>query len=97
MLSLSEYITISLDTNLFFLRIMKEHAFFLEIAFMQKEDRCIDKAKYFRESYESLLSEAADMAPGRVSRKAVKSNSLLHVIPWKLKRFQVVSHASPST
>jgi hypothetical protein len=77
MLSLSEYITISLDTNLFFLRIMKEHAFFLEIAFMQKEDRCIDKAKYFRESYESLLSEAADMAPGRVSRKAVKSEQFV--------------------
>ena len=44
---------------------------------MQKEDRCIDKAKYFRESYESLLSEAADMAPGRVSRKAVKSEQFV--------------------
>lgn len=77
MLSLSEYITNSLDTNLFFLRIMKEHSFFLEIAFPSKEEKCIEKVKYFRECYESLLSEAADMAPGRVSRRALKSEQFV--------------------
>ena len=37
MLSLSEYITISLDTNLFFLRIMKEHAFFLRLLLCKRK------------------------------------------------------------
>ena len=31
MLTQKEFITMSLDLNLFFLRIMKEHSFFLEI------------------------------------------------------------------
>lgn len=77
MLSLNEYITHSLDTNLFFLRIMKEHAFFLELGFMPKDLVAKEKAQYFRECYESLLSEAADLACGNVSHRALASNQFV--------------------
>lgn len=74
MISTNEYITYSLDTNLFFLRIMKEHAFFLELGFMPKDQKAKEKAQYFRECFENLLSEATDMACGNVSHRALASN-----------------------
>ena len=34
----SEYIRLSLELHLFFDRIMKEHSFFLEVAFLEKDN-----------------------------------------------------------
>jgi hypothetical protein len=77
MLSKDEFITMSLDLNLFFLRIMKEHSFFLEIGFGPKDCKLASEAKDFRIHFEKLLSEAADLADGNVSYNAVKSNQFV--------------------
>lgn len=77
MISGNEFITMSLDINLLFLRIMKEHAFFLEIGFLPRDKEMAQKAKYFRECFESLLSEATDLSCGNVSHRALASNQFV--------------------
>ena len=44
MLSRSEYVRQSLETHLFFGRIMKEHAFFLQVGFTPRDDKYIRHA-----------------------------------------------------
>lgn len=43
------YITLSLETHLFFSRIMKEHALFLEAGFPCKDTNRIEKSDYYRQ------------------------------------------------
>jgi len=73
MLSKNDFITMSLDINLFFLRIMKEHSFFLEIAFTPVNSQMASEAQNYRIGFEKLLAEATDLADGNVSRKALES------------------------
>jgi hypothetical protein len=73
----SEFITMSLDLNLFFLRIMKEHSFFIEIAFTPKDKQLACEAQKFRINFENLLTEAVNIANGNVSQNAVNSNQFV--------------------
>ncbi len=77
MLSTNEFITMSLDLNLFFLRIMKEHSFFLEVGFTPKDCQLVCEAKNFRIGFENLLCEATELANGNVGYKALKSNQFV--------------------
>ena len=52
MLTRNEYITMSIDLNLFFLRIMKEHSLFLELGFTRRDIRSANEAKNFRIAFE---------------------------------------------
>lgn len=74
MISQKEFITMSLDLNLFFLRIMKEHSFFLEIGFTPRDKNIGEKAGMFRQRFEQLLSEATAFANGNVSANALSSH-----------------------
>ena len=74
MISQKEFITMSLDLNLFFLRIMKEHSFFLEIGFTPSDKKMGEKAGMFRKRFEQLLSEATTLASGNVSANALSSH-----------------------
>jgi hypothetical protein len=64
----------SLDLNLFFLRIMKEHSFFLEVGFTPRDKDMAERARMFRERFEQLLSEATALANGNVSANLLTSN-----------------------
>ncbi|PKM74414.1 MAG: hypothetical protein CVU91_00675 [Firmicutes bacterium HGW-Firmicutes-16] len=77
MLYMNEFITKSLDLNLFFLRIMKEHAFFLELGFAPKDAKMASDAKNFRMEFERLLTEAVELSNGNVSYEAVESRQLV--------------------
>lgn len=50
-----EYVTLSLETHLFFGRIMKEHSLFLLAGFPAKETEFIQRADQFREEFEDTL------------------------------------------
>lgn len=76
MISQKEFITMSLDLNLFFLRIMKEHSFFLEIGFTPKDKNMGERAGTFRQRFEQLLSEATALANGNVSANALNSRQV---------------------
>lgn len=66
----------SLDLNLFFLRIMKEHSFFLEIGFTPKNKNMGEQAAMFRRGFEQLLTEATTLANGNVSANALSSHQI---------------------
>ena len=69
------YITLSLETHLFFGRIMKEHALFLAAGFPCKNEEWFDSAEYFRQQFEILLIEVIKLSSGRINNPILKSNS----------------------
>ncbi|OQB21570.1 MAG: hypothetical protein BWY11_02167 [Firmicutes bacterium ADurb.Bin182] len=77
MLTQREFITMSIDLNLFFLRIMKEHSFFLQVAFTPKDSALAAEAADFVAGFEKLLSEATDLADGVVSRDTLNSRQIV--------------------
>lgn len=64
---IQNYIALSLETHLFFSRIMKEHSLFLEAGFPCKDNGWINQADYFRQQFEELLSEVVKISSGRVN------------------------------
>lgn len=57
---MENYVNLSLETHLFFGRIMKEHALFLEAGFPCVNENWIQRADNFREQFEDLLREVAE-------------------------------------
>lgn len=73
MLTRREFVTMSVDINLFFLRIMKEHSLFLELGFTPKDRTFGEQAAEFRRGFERLLSEAVALADGNASGAVLSS------------------------
>ena len=74
---MQQYKILSIETHLFFARIMKEHALFLEAGFPCKEEACIQKADWFRCQFEELLRDAVRLGDGRISNRVVRSEELV--------------------
>lgn len=72
-----DYATLSIETHLFFARIMKEHALFLEAGFPCFEKEWIEEAEAFRRSFEELLQDALKMAEGNVHEAVIRSHELV--------------------
>lgn len=77
MLSREEYIQISLEINLFFQRIMKEHMLLIETHLPPIETALITEADILKRSMEQLLSETVILANGNISENAIKSNEFV--------------------
>lgn len=76
MLTQKDFITLSIDLNLFFLRIMKEHSFFLQIAFTPRDESWGAEAESFKIGFERLLSKATKLANGLVGSNTLRSNQI---------------------
>lgn len=74
---MENYVTLSIETHLFFARIMKEHALFLEAGFPCKNEDWIEKADFFRQQFEELLRDTLSIGNGRINRCIVNSNELV--------------------
>lgn len=74
---MENYITLSLETHLFFSRIMKEHAFFLGAGFPCKNEDWIQKADSFRQQFEKLLADVIKISNGRVNSPILESDELV--------------------
>lgn len=72
-----EYVKNSLELHLFFDRIMKEHAFFLDVAFMDKDREYKAIAKEFQRRFTAFLEEVIDLANGHVSEEILESGELV--------------------
>lgn len=72
-----EFTTRSLELQLFFGRIMKEHSFFLEISFTQRDANLINQANAFRTQFDYLLSEAVSLANGNVTSGVLQSGEVV--------------------
>ncbi len=77
MLSNEEFVIQSLDINLFFLRIMKEHAFFLEGGFTPVNSDLARQADTFKKKYEALLTEAVTLTGGCISPGVASSGEVV--------------------
>lgn len=74
---MSNYVTLSLETHLFFGRIMKEHALFLLAGFPAGENRMREKADMFREAFEDGLRYVVQVSDGRVGGKVLESGEVV--------------------
>ena len=63
---MNNYVMLSLETHLFFSRIMKEHSLFLMAGFPSKNDDSIKNADWYREKVEDLLRQVLQMSEGVV-------------------------------
>lgn len=74
---MENYVTLSIETHLFFSRIMKEHSLFLEAGFPCKEEEWTKKADWFRQQFENLLRDTLSIGNGRINRCILESNELV--------------------
>ncbi|HVJ50581.1 DUF2935 domain-containing protein [Desulfitobacterium sp.] len=77
MLSNEEYIQHSLELNLFFMRILKEHAFFLESAFGPNDQALAQQAEVLKNEFSALLAETLCLADGLLSPEVLSSGELV--------------------
>lgn len=71
------YISISIETNLFFARIMKEHSLFLEAGFPCADESWIQRADFFRTQFEELLRDTVRVSNGIVNCDLLKSDEIV--------------------
>lgn len=76
MQKMKEYVTTTLETHLFFGRIMREHALFLLAAFPAGEMEYRKKADWFREQFERALEQTVRLADGMVSEDVLSSGEV---------------------
>jgi hypothetical protein len=77
MLSREEYIRLSLELNLFFARIAKEHSIFLETSFTGRDVRFTEEADNFKVQFEGLLAETIALSNGVISPEVAMSGELI--------------------
>lgn len=90
MLTSSEYIRQSLELHLFFARIMKEHAFFLQVGFTPKDIVYSDKADYYRNEFDDFLGEIVQLSNGVVRSSVLQSGEV--ITPYTLNAETVTSN-----
>ena len=73
MLSNAEYIQRSMEYNLFWVRIMKEHAIFIEASLPPTLIQAAQQADYFRKQFSVLLAETIRLSGGIVPGSVIQS------------------------
>ena len=79
---MQNYVRASLELHLFFARIMKEHAFFLQAGFMPVNEEYICEAKKCREEFEKFLAEIVRLSNCMVCSEILESGEI--VTPYTL-------------
>lgn len=72
-----DYVILSIETHLFFARIMKEHSLFLMAGFPCCEKDFIEEAEYYYHKFEELLQETLQIADGNVHEAVINSQELI--------------------
>ncbi len=76
MISKQDFITQSLELNLFFLRIMKEHSIFLEASLPPKNKDLISQADALKNEFAALLSRAITLSDGILPSQVLESDEI---------------------
>ncbi|NLX61529.1 MAG: DUF2935 domain-containing protein [Tissierellia bacterium] len=77
MLTRKDFIKKSLEYNLFFARIMKEHMIFIESGLLTIDSTLVLEGEELKESFEDILKEAINLANGAVDKAVLNSNELV--------------------
>jgi hypothetical protein len=83
LLSSLHFIRQSLETHLFFARIMKEHSFFLEVGFTPRDMNFSQQADDFRREFDRLLGDVVSLSNGVVSPGVLQSGEV--ITPYTLE------------
>ncbi len=73
----NKFIQDSLELNLFYLRIMKEHALFLQLGFTPKNKQLATEADSLKKRLTALLSQTAKLSKGYISDMVMASGELV--------------------
>ncbi len=76
-IKMRNYVAASLETHLFFGRIMKEHSLFLLAAFPAGENNYRKEADWYREQFEKALEQAVQLANGNVGEEVLRSKEVV--------------------
>ena len=89
--NMERYIVKSLETHLFFGRIMKEHSLFLLASFPEVEVNYKRQADWYREQFERVLAVTVQLADGRVREGVLRSGEVVteytEKAEWQTQRF----------
>lgn len=77
MIDSQKYVILSLELHLFFSRIMKEHALFLEAGFTNKNYNLAMEADHYKKQFEDLLSYAVSASNGIIRPDILYSEELV--------------------
>ncbi len=72
-----DYIESSLELHLFFDRIMKEHSFFIEVAFTEKNDNLKKVARNFQMAFSNILNRIINLANGNINTNTLMTNDIV--------------------
>lgn len=89
---MQNYIVSTIETHLFFARIMKEHALFLAAGFPSCNENWIQRSDRFKERFEDLLLQAVKLANEVISSRALESGELF--TPFTLAAEQATERLS---
>lgn len=73
---MDRFISTSLETHLFFARIMKEHSFFLMAGFQPINVSHVRRADWFRMQFENLLWDVVEISDGLISNEVLDSGEI---------------------
>ncbi len=73
----TDYVRLSLELHLFFDRIMKEHSFFLETAFMEKDKDFKIIAHDFQKNFSNILSRIVELANNNISQNFLNAGEMI--------------------
>ncbi|HBG0472601.1 TPA: DUF2935 domain-containing protein, partial [Clostridioides difficile] len=77
MIDNQKYVILSLELHLFFSRIMKEHALFLEAGFTSKDYNLAMEADHYKKQFEDLLSYTVSASNGIIRPDILYSEELV--------------------
>lgn len=83
---MKNYVVTSLETHLFFARIMKEHSLFLLASFPEKEVNFKKEANWYREQFERALASVVRLANGNVGEDVLDSGEVVTEFTQKAER-----------
>ena len=73
----NRYVVKSLELHLFFSRIMKEHAFFLQAGFTPAAAAFSERAAFFQKEFETLLRDSVTLAGSVVRKEVISSGEIV--------------------
>lgn len=74
---MNTFINTSLELHLFFARIMKEHAIFLQASFMPKNIDYSKEAEWYQREFETLLCETVKISNGMVGKDILCAGEII--------------------
>ncbi|MBU5484626.1 DUF2935 domain-containing protein [Clostridium sp. MSJ-11] len=86
MLSSREFVRQSLELNLFFMRIAKEHAIFLQAGLVPKDHVWASQADMLKDEFSQLLIETIKLSQGIISPEVANSGELVTDLTFPAER-----------